>query len=487
MLTLGMAWLLSHIIHTLSCSQKVQSFEIAEALKQPPGVEPGVEYQTWLAGVSPWTKWWYILWMVYFIQPLNLCVLFVEGTCWKWESPYILKFHQLLIDGSENHSSTASCKPSHVLTNRMHISLKTAWLNQIILAKNWVPQQPYGLSSFPRCITISTDWGQDSPVRLANICQYRNSMKPVEIKHIVLPILLDFKLNPHIVLFWRISPLIMFNPPTCFTIKNDVWSVPASSPIPVKPQLLIQPVQSDYFEWFNQISLLAIWDYLLFCCWSNFFKFPFMLGEINFLNGFSGSEKSNGWINVGNPPVSSTAASWEIPWKKNIEPNWGIFSSKPGLITVIKISRWFSIVLFVSCLWGPPRWVVIKGRTSPGCFDDNEEAFDAQTGETWNLTGFSGIYRRKFRSQTSDNMDRWKAEMGRVREKRKSQKKEDPGARKGRKVAKHCVGKSRNTVFFQWFVAPEGRKVGSLKRRVRSQLARWEMKNCTPLWREAHF
>ena len=34
------------------------------------------------------------------------------------------------------------------------------------------------------------------------------------------------------------------------------------------------------------------------------------------------------------------------------------------------------------------------------------------------------------------------------------------------------VGKSRNTVFFQWFVAPESRKVGSLKRRVRSQLAR---------------
>ena len=92
--------------------------------------------------------------------------------------------------------------------------------------------------------------------------------------------------------------------------------------------------------------------------------------------------------------------------------------------------------------------------------------------------------RRKFRSQTSDNMDRWKAEIGRVREekrrrKRKSQKKEDPGARKGRKVAK-------KKVFFQWFVAPEGRKVGSLKRRVRSQLARWEMKNCTPLWREAH-
>ena len=46
-------------------------------------------------------------------------------------------------------------------------------------------------------------------------------------------------------------------------------------------------------------------------------------------------------------------------------------------------------------------------------------------------------------------MDRWKAEMGRVREKRrveerrsekrKSQKKEDADARKRRKVAKHCV------------------------------------------------
>ena len=38
---------------------------------------------------------------------------------------------------------------------------------------------------------------------------------------------------------------------------------------------------------------------------------------------------------------------------------------------------------------------------------------------------------------------------------------------------------------FQCFVAPEGRKVGSLKRPVRSHLGRWEMKNCIPLWREA--
>ena len=83
------------------------------------------------------------------------------------------------------------------------------------------------------------------------------------------------------------------------------------------------------------------------------------------------------------------------------------------------------------------------------------------------------------------------------------------------------VGKSRNTVFFSWFckVAPEGWKVGSLKRRgaetsgeMRNQklhavvarsrfrsekvqntlsvgpLLEVEMlKKCTPLWREAHF
>ena len=35
------------------------------------------------------------------------------------------------------------------------------------------------------------------------------------------------------------------------------------------------------------------------------------------------------------------------------------------------------------------------------------------------------------------------------------------------------------------FVAPEGRKVGSLKQQVRRQLGRWEMTKCTPLWREA--
>ena len=53
--------------------------------------------------------------------------------------------------------------------------------------------------------------------------------------------------------------------------------------------------------------------------------------------------------------------------------------------------------------------------------------------------------RRKFRSQTSNNMDRWKSRGGKSQrgeekevrrsERRKSEKKEAAGARKGRKVA----------------------------------------------------
>ena len=79
-----------------------------------------------------------------------------------------------------------------------------------------------------------------------------------------------------------------------------------------------------------------------------------------------------------------------------------------------------------------------------------------------------------------------KSREGRGREKRKIRREKSRRERVRRKKMqmREKVGKSRNTVFFQWFVA---RKVGSLKGRVRSQLARWEMKICMPLWREAHF
>ena len=48
--------------------------------------------------------------------------------------------------------------------------------------------------------------------------------------------------------------------------------------------------------------------------------------------------------------------------------------------------------------------------------------------------------RRKFRSQTSDDKQRWEEPEKRREEKKKEKEsEEDPGARKGRKVAKHCV------------------------------------------------
>ena len=96
--------------------------------------------------------------------------------------------------------------------------------------------------------------------------------------------------------------------------------------------------------------------------------------------------------------------------------------------------------------------------------------------------------RRKFRnfrqceqmkSKDGKSQREEKSRREKIREEKESEERRSSRAKK--------VGKSRNTVFFEWFVVPEGRKVGSLKRWVRSHLARWEMKNCTPLWREAHF
>jgi peptide subunit release factor 1 (eRF1) len=48
------------------------------------------------------------------------------------------------------------------------------------------------------------------------------------------------------------------------------------------------------------------------------------------------------------------------------------------------------------------------------------------------------IARRKFRSQTSDNMDRWKSKGGKS-QKRQEKKREDQRRERARKVAMHCV------------------------------------------------
>ena len=81
----------------------------------------------------------------------------------------------------------------------------------------------------------------------------------------------------------------------------------------------------------------------------------------------------------------------------------------------------------------------------------------------------------------------WTDEKQRWEESEEERRSKSERLRRKKVQVREKIGKSRNTVFFQWFVALEGRKVGSLKRRVRSNLARWKMKNCTPLWREAHF
>ena len=129
--------------------------------------------------------------------------------------------------------------------------------------------------------------------------------------------------------------------------------------------------------------------------------------------------------------------------------------------------------------------------------------------------------RRKFTSQSSDNMDRWwqmkkqkweesekRREEERRSKKRKHQKKEDPGARKGRKVVKHCVfpmicgsGGSKSRLASggcgaswpdeRWKIARRcGAKHISKSKctnhtNVRPLLAVVMLKKCTPLWRKA--
>ena len=104
------------------------------------------------------------------------------------------------------------------------------------------------------------------------------------------------------------------------------------------------------------------------------------------------------------------------------------------------------------------------------------------------VTTFEGSLEVKLPTIWTDEKQRWEESEKRREEKKKEDQKRESLRRKKIQVWEK-VGKSRNTVFFQWFVAPEGRKVGSLKRRVQSQLARWrwEMKDCMPLWRDANF
>ena len=102
-------------------------------------------------------------------------------------------------------------------------------------------------------------------------------------------------------------------------------------------------------------------------------------------------------------------------------------------------------------------------------------------------------------------MDRWKSRGGKS-QRREEQKKEDQKrdrVRRQKMQVREQVGKSRDTVFFQWFVVswPDERwkiarrcgakhvsKSNCTKHTTFSSLFEVEMsKKCTPLWCEAHF
>ena len=60
----------------------------------------------------------------------------------------------------------------------------------------------------------------------------------------------------------------------------------------------------------------------------------------------------------------------------------------------------------------------------------------------------------------------------RRREEKKKEDQTKESLRRKKIQVREKVGKSRDAMFFQWFVAPEGRTVGLLERPVRSQLFR---------------
>ena len=170
---------------------------------------------------------------------------------------------------------------------------------------------------------------------------------------------------------------------------------------------------------------------------------------------------------------------------------------QPSICHLLGLSSWPRGQ--VSCLvqpgWNhqyPPRSMkhicmtcAVIGRIHPGLY---VLAFWLTNESSWVYYSSSVDNRRKFRSQTSDNMDRWKSRGGKSQrgEAKKWEEQRRERVRRKKMQVREKVGKSGFTVFFQSFVALGGRKVGSLKRRVQSHLGRWDMKNCTPLWREAH-
>ena len=190
-----------------------------------------------------------------------------------------------------------------------------------------------------------------------------------------------------------------------------------------------------------------------------------------------------GWPQASGEPQRED----DLPWKvqrfpsgraktKSSKAFWAQFLSK--------ISDWF---------WHPPTGSEFSELPAPPHF--RMEGLGSEACKNGNSAlpqcmlpncRLDSLNRRKFRSQTSDNMtkekQRWE-KSERIREEKKNQRREI--IRREKRQAREKGEKSHNTVFFSCFGAPEGWKVGLLKRQVRSHLVRWAMKNCTPWWLEA--
>ena len=71
--------------------------------------------------------------------------------------------------------------------------------------------------------------------------------------------------------------------------------------------------------------------------------------------------------------------------------------------------------------------------------------------------------RRKFRSQTFDNMDRWKTEVERIREEKKKEDERRERVRRKKMQVREKVEKLRNIVFFPMACGSRGSKSGLAK------------------------
>ena len=157
---------------------------------------------------------------------------------------------------------------------------------------------------------------------------------------------------------------------------------------------------------------------------------------------------------IGKPSISIRAI--EKPWRtvshnQRVSALWATFfhqnlEEQSGfLICGIHLQRTTAIPLVSPCL-GPWKLRLQKLRQQTQGWANGSRSVDID----WNVSWFTFDKRRKFRSQTSDNMDKWKAEQGRGREKRKIRRKKSRRERVRRKKMqmREKVGKSRNTVFF---------------------------------------